>query len=267
MIDEASGVVLVLFDRDAFRMGAQRGDPSGPNHDAQAQENEGPVHEVELSPYFLSKYELTQGQWLRLTGDNPSLYRENWAGPRGTQHHRAASCRAGELGRVPDDLAAARWASAAERSAVGVRGTRRHGHAVVDRRRAREPMERRAANLADSSAKRAGAAWMALTESPAFDDGFIVHAPVGSFAANPYGLHEVAGNLWELCQDGYDPAYYSASPSVDPLCDGSRRMSRIARGGSYDYSSDVARSATRGFYVPTVFNGSVGARPGRAVDP
>ena len=32
------------------------------------------MHEVTLSPFFLSKYEMTQGQWLRFAGENPSQW-------------------------------------------------------------------------------------------------------------------------------------------------------------------------------------------------
>src|ERR1700752_3225801 len=55
-------------------MGAQNTDRDGHDYDAQASTLESPVHEVTLSPYFLSKYEMTQAQWSRLTGRNPSQY-------------------------------------------------------------------------------------------------------------------------------------------------------------------------------------------------
>ena len=44
-----------------------------PNADPQSEENQSPVHEVSLDPFFLSKYEMTQGQWSRFTGANPLL--------------------------------------------------------------------------------------------------------------------------------------------------------------------------------------------------
>ena len=58
-----------------------------------------------------------------------------------------------------------------------------------------------------------GDQWMANTfhgEFPGGDtaaDGFSSTAPVKSFPANGYGLYDMAGNVWELCSDFYDPAY------------------------------------------------------------
>ena len=40
--------------------------------------------------------------------------------------------------------------------------------------------------------------------------------PVRSFGANPWGLFEVHGNVWEWCADDYDAKYYSESPDNNP---------------------------------------------------
>ena len=74
LLKEETGLVFVLLPGGTFAMGAQSTHASGPNYDPQALSNEGPVHEVTLSPFFLSKYEMTQGQWLRLVGSNPSRH-------------------------------------------------------------------------------------------------------------------------------------------------------------------------------------------------
>jgi hypothetical protein len=70
---DAFAIVLVLVPGGTFRMGAQTADPGAPNFDREAH-NEGPVHAVSLSPYFIGKHEITQAQWERMTGERPSQY-------------------------------------------------------------------------------------------------------------------------------------------------------------------------------------------------
>jgi serine/threonine protein kinase len=60
VLDEATGVVLVLLHGGEFLMGAQGRDSAAPAYDPQADSVEAPPHAVFLAPFFLSKYEVTQ---------------------------------------------------------------------------------------------------------------------------------------------------------------------------------------------------------------
>ena len=68
------------------------------------------------------------------------------------------------------------------------------------------------------------------------DDGFVETSPVGSFpaGASPYGLLDMAGNVWEWCYDIYDSNYYSNSPYKNPTGPpdtGQPDQERVNRGG------------------------------------
>ncbi len=90
-------------------------------------------------------------------------------------------------------------------------------------------------------------------------DVFPQTAPVGQFLANPFGVHDMIGNLWEWCLDDYDPDYFRRSAVENPRAVGPGDR-RVLRGGSWtdgahrpDTRAPLSKlngqSANRGFRV------------------
>ena len=260
-IGPETGLVFVLLPGGEFSMGAQGERPDLPNFDPLARPSEGPVHTVELAPFFLSKYELTQAQWERFTGANPSYYGPDYddgrAGIDGTHPVERVSwydaervCRWLGLG-LPSE---AQWEYAARGGTDSPWWSGSRRESMLDD-----------VNLADRSAGAAGAPWPQIADWPELDDGFALHAPVDAFSPNPFGLHNVHGNVFEWCLDAYAADFYTHLHGPDPVAldrDGSGD-NRVSRGGSYRSTAYSARAAFRQNDDPGSANGEVGLRPAR----
>jgi len=81
--------------------------------------------------------------------------------------------------------------------------------------------------------------------------------PVGSFAANAFGLFDINGNVWEWCSDWY--GVYSTLPQTDPK-GRENGTYRVIRGGSWANGAGCCRAAYRGSGNPKSFSSSVGFR-------
>ncbi len=266
-----TGLVLVLIPGGSFQMGAQRDHPGALNYDPGAKDRESPVHEITLDPFFISRYEMTQGQWLRFTGNNPSGYPLDWtyAGkprPDGTFHENTAWNPVEKVSWIECtetlehlDLVLpteAQWEYAARAGTTTVWWTG-DDKTTID--------TQRAGNLGDAWTRSQGApsSW----DFEDWDDDWAAHAPVGSFLPNAFGLHDTIGNVWEWTRDWL--GNYAAD-DVEPGS-GYRTVfgvgARVYRGGSFSVGAAFARSACRYDGAPEYRFGYLGVRPARDIDP
>ena len=90
-------------------------------------------------------------------------------------------------------------------------------------------------------------------------------APVGSFPANAFGLHDVHGNVNEWVQDCWN-ADYRGAPADGSAWESGQCSSRMVRGGSWNYSPAYLRAADRDMKTPASRSVTVGFRVVRALD-
>ena len=89
-------------------------------------------------------------------------------------------------------------------------------------------------------------------------------APVGSFSANPFGLYDVHGNVWEWVEDCVNYSYADAPTDGRAWVSGNCSV-RSIRGGSWNSYTGVIRAANRGSMGPGVRDHSLGFRVARTL--
>jgi formylglycine-generating enzyme required for sulfatase activity len=98
-----------------------------------------------------------------------------------------------------------------------------------------------------------------------WNDRYPMHAPVGSFLANPFGLHDTVGNVVEWCQD-VQVAETLAGREGDGLrADQVLEGRRVIRGGVFNFSAAASRSAYRDGTISMTRNNNLGSRPARVL--
>lgn len=256
IIDKATGMIFVLLPAGSFRMGAEKPkakDDHGPNLDPGAESGESPVHDVALDAFFISKYEMSQAQWQRFTGSNPSGHgtTTHLGGIQHTLLHPVENVSFIECQKVLDRLGLAlpteaQWEYAARAGTNTIWWT---GNSVENLKTS--------ANLADNSLSKESPG--AIPNDDSYNDGFVAHAPIQTFPPNAWGLYHVCGNVWEWVRDYGN---YDRDPAPgDGIRDAHRKDYAGLRGGGWSNLPKSARSANRYLYPHENKDNDLGVRP------
>ena len=222
------GAEMVLIPAGDFFMGSPEGE---------GRDDEHPQHKVFVDTFYMDKYEVTNDQYKQFmdaTGHkapaywNNATYNQSNHPVVGVEWYDAkAYCEwAGK--RLPTE---AEWEKAARGGLVGKKYPRGDSITHDD------------ANYDVTGGK----------------DRWRGTSPVGSFTANGYGLHDMAGNVWEWCADWYDAGYYAKSSEQNPAGPSSG-SARVLRGGSWYGNAYFLRAANRSYYAPTITYNNNGFR-------
>jgi len=238
------GMKFVLIPPGEFVMGQSAADAAAvaalhPKEDLwkRAAESSAPAHRVRLTePFYLGVFEVTQKEYQRITGKNPAHFSAGGPGQ--------AAVAGVETGEFPvesvDFAAAGEFCSQLSRQ-----------EQLPPDQGYRLPSEAQwefASRAGTTSAWPTGDApsGLALAAWHAANSGGKPHA-VGRLAANPLGLFDMSGNVWEWCRDWHDPAEYArrdTDVAVDP--EGPKAGSfHVLRGGSWGSEAADLRSASR----------------------
>ncbi len=234
-IDLGGGMVLrlLLIAPGKFAMGSPEDEPG-------RSADEGPQHEVALTrPFYMGIREVSQEEYAAVIGTNPSS---------------AKSLKA------PVDLVS--WFNADE---FCKKLSERSGRPIRLSTEAEWEYACRAGTAtAFSTGPRISTDQADFEGAQPFAD-FPKGAsrgkalPCGSLKANPWGLFDMHGNVWEWCADWYDEKYYASSPAVNPPGADAAKC-RVVRGGSYAEYAGSARSANRDRYPPAARMKFIGFR-------
>lgn len=215
-------------------------------------------HEVALTKdFYLGVHEVTQGQYERIMGNNPSCFTPTGAGKAKvrmkdtsqcpvecvTWHQAVEFCK--KLGDRPDEKAAKRTyrlPTEAEWEYACRAGTKTALHY---------------GNVVDSySANFNGLSPYGLGRGGPF---LRATSKVGDYPPNKFGLFDMHGNVMEWCSDWYAADYYKNSPKEDPSGPATG-TEKVTRGGSWSNSGKACRSAVRTKLAPDQSHYGLGFR-------
>lgn len=211
--------------------------------DARHHQDEQPLRQVTVSPFYIGKYPITQAQYRAIMGDDAGLgvgadYPiENISWHDAIEFCHKLSQLTGKTTTLPSE---AQWEYACR---AGTNTAFHFGDTITPD----------VANY-NGDYPYGGAPRGENREQT---------TPVGSFPANAFGLYDMHGNVWEWCLDAYQPSYQGAptdgSAGVDlSLTEGD--LKRVMRGGAWDYVARGCRSAVRCSLAAGIRMGGCGLR-------
>ena len=252
--DGSLGPQMVMIPADTFRMG----DIQGEGYD-----NELPVHEVSVKGFAMGRYEVTVGEFRQFveathykteaekgngcyvfSGDTPG-YKEdaNWHNPYFSQDdNQPVICVSWD-----DAMAYTEWLSQQTAQQYRLPTEAEWEYAA----RAGTETKYWWGNEIGSNQENC--------DNDDCGDSFEYTAPVGSFAANPYGLYDTMGNVWEWVADNWHENYEGA-PTDESVWEGGNESRRVLRGGSWNSFPTIARSTNRNWDYPHVRDDNYGIR-------
>ncbi|HGY91482.1 MAG TPA: hypothetical protein ENK43_09950 [Planctomycetes bacterium] len=252
-----TGLVMVLVPGAEFLMGAAEDEPG--------ERDERPAQVVRLEPYFISAFEVTQAQWMRYhDGANPSYYYPGKTSESGESFslihpvefmdHDAAVEAARRMGlRLPTE---AQWEYACR---AGTRTLWSCGSDVEDLGAF--------ANFAGQECPK-----RLQSRNPAFalhKDRHVIHAPVGSYEPNGFGLFDMHGNVWEWCAERYARSYEGVAhrPGDGREIPEGTEPIFVIRGGGFAHPASMGRSSDRNLSGGAAKHRDLGFRPVRSIEP
>jgi formylglycine-generating enzyme required for sulfatase activity len=195
-------------------------------------EVDAPPHEVAVSPFYIDKHLVTQEQYQKLMGDNPS----RWKGSKNPVEQvrwsdavKFCNARSRLEGLQPCyDLET--WQCNFEANGYRLPTEAEWEYAC-------RAGTQTAYFFANDASKLGDYGW--------FDKNSGGHPqPVGQKRPNAWGLYDMIGNVWQWCNDFYKVDYYQESPQGDPR--GPKEgENKVVRGGAWKFSGDNCRSGYR----------------------
>lgn len=245
-----TGMEFVWVPGGCFLMGS-------PQTELNRETDEGPVHEVCVEGFWMGRTEVTNAQYrtFHKTHNSGEFQKVSLNGdPQPAVYVAAedADCFAQWLTTKNGDVNKFRLPTEAEWEYACRGGTETSRYWGDDPNPACD-----FENVADLTARRLWD-WEEVHQC---SDGYGATAPAGSFQANPYGLHDMLGNVWEWTLDVYNVDAYSKHSHDSPVyTDQSNGLDRVIRGGNWNGSPRGVRCARRSSGLPKAMNDDLGFR-------